>query len=77
MLGAWIKERKEKQAKSASEGDKLNSIENHLQHRIETKAQRKAKLQHSLDFAVVGLLPTHSVQQLSKQSSGAMLPDFK
>lgn len=41
------------------------------------KAQHKAKLQHSLDFGVVGLLPTHSAQQLSEQSSGAMLPDFK
>lgn len=66
-----------KKAKSACEGDQLNSILNHLQHSIETKAQHKAKLQHSLDFAVVGLLPTHSVQQLSKQSSGAMLLDVK
>lgn len=41
------------------------------------EAQHKVKLQHSLDLAAVGLLPTLSVWWLSKQPSGAMVPDFK
>lgn len=76
FVGCLDKHREEKQ-EGKKQQSLLISIQKHLQLRIEMKVQHKAKLQHSSDFAAVGLLPTHSIQQFAKQSSSAMLFDFK